>query len=90
MPFWGSGNQISKPCATKWLPGICNPKMNAATSEDLEDLKQEIIRELHIFAENVGVLLKGIAANLNSMGEKIDRFQQEIRSVLEKYATRNP
>jgi len=49
------------------------------TKGELEDFKEEMVHQFHIFYEKMTSLLKQIAEGVASVNDKLDRFHHELK-----------
>ena len=54
------------------------PQETSITREDLKNIKEEMIHELHRCAEIISGELKLLAQGIFALNEKIERFHQEL------------
>ena len=60
-----------------------SPQETSIIKEDLKNIKEEIIHELHRCAEIMSGELKLLAKGIFALNEKIERFHQELKDELE-------
>jgi DNA repair exonuclease SbcCD ATPase subunit len=56
----------------------------AATKEDLENFKEEIVHQFHIISEDVISQVKQVAEGVANVNEKLDRKSQELKNEIQE------
>ena len=62
---------------------MMSPQKACILKEDLKNIKEEMIHELHRCAEIISGELRLLAQGIFALSEKIERFRREIKNELE-------